>query len=164
MVENEAAFEQFLVYAYKLCDEAILGEETAGADLVKARTGAGGRSEGGVAVDGTADRSDALLVGLDMEAFASKGRDAVRGKKGGGGGGGAAGSSISVGPHLAVSEWWLDHLGLKERELGGSGGGGSTSDLMTLRWIYGKIASQMVRGTVVGGLCAIQFRCRRGRL
>ena len=158
MVENEAAFEQFLVYAYKFCDEAILSEETAGADLVKAaqRGGpaAGGRSDGGAAVDGTADRSDALLVGLDLEAFAGKGRDVQRAKKAGGngGGGGSAGASTSgvPVPHLEVSGWWLDHLAVKEREAGGSSS--TSSDLTTLRWIFGKIASQLVgRGRACGG-------------
>lgn len=141
VVENETVFDEFLVYAYKVCDEVLLSDEAAGADPVAKGKGAGGRNEV-VPVDGPPDRNELLLMGLDLKAYA--------GKSGGAAGGlgkkGRSPGDLIRGPYLVVTDWWLEHLRLKDREATGAGGASEapTSDLTMLKWVYGKIACQLV--------------------
>lgn len=139
MVENEAVFDQIIADAWN-CDEALSDDTGVAVEPVKGKSAAAGRADGGI--NGAGDLNDMLLMaGLNIEAFTGKG----------GGGKGRSSSAIvstvSVSePHLVVTDWWLEHLRLKERDA--SSPGSSTSDLTALQWVYGKIASQMVRGLI----------------
>ena len=141
MVENEAVFDQIIADAWN-CDEALSDDTSGAVDLVKVKSAAAGRADGGI--NGVGDLSDMLLMaGLNIEAFAGKG--------GGGGKGRSSSAIVSTAfvsePHLVVTDWWLEHLRIKEREAS-TPGSSSSSDLNALRWVYGKIASQMVRGLI----------------
>ena len=117
----------------------LLSDEAAGADPVTKGKVAAGRSEVG-AVDGLPDRNDLLLMGLDLKAYA--------GKSGGLGKKGRSPGDLIRGPYLVVTDWWLEHLRLKEREAAGGAAAAAqqASDLTMLKWVYGKIASQLVSG------------------